>query len=176
MMESPQAAFVTMVMDRLHAVEEQNQSLAKENERLKVSVQQLQFGLYLKERMNTFSDGFLLLPGFGVCETKMQPPWVRYKWDCDQDLPLDERHADALAFVGKASFDFDCPDYNKKLVLGETGKRTTVVEFVTGVDAWCKEYLAADPMHETESLRETCFFWTLQSYDPDSERVFWKLD
>lgn len=131
--------------------------------------------MYLKEGFWRFSDGFFLKPGLGVGKTKMQAPWSVYLSQSDQDMPLDQLHADVVAFEGRVSLDFDAHEYSKKLDLGEKGKRTSVAEFMASVDEWCKEYLAAHPEHEVESLGENCYEWTEKGHDRESDSVLWTL-
>lgn len=84
-LEDSQASFVSMVMDRLHALE-------AENTRLQTAVTQLQESIHLIQDMTVFSDGLVFSPGF----TKR--PDVMFL--NQQKMPLDHLHLQATVWYG----------------------------------------------------------------------------
>ena len=125
-MESSEAAFVNMVMDRLHAVEAQNTSLLEVNKKLRCDLQERSKPLYLKPDLATFNDGCKL----NVSGTAyLQAPYIHSGFL--PELPIDKMHGEAIAFVGEMTF--AAFEGEPVLRLGKKDKHTSVNEFVEAV-------------------------------------------
>lgn len=144
-METVGACFVNMVMDRLQTLEgdsmQQLATLRQENMHLKQQVQQLARSLYLRAELHTFSDGWVLYPGFGCTEDRMQNEIIA--GDPDEE-PLDEAHLNASAFYGRIGLDLCCYQEGSPLdepadllVLGQDGQYTTVRQLLLELNQYC---------------------------------------
>lgn len=128
-MESIGAGFVTMVMDRLQAMEAANAHLEvtnsrilQRNQELEDRVQALERPLCLTKDLLTFSDGMRLeihedeglfmRQQRNLCHSYL-PVYTGILF------PLDDLHANALAFQGKLKFDF-CGEWSH-VYIGEEG-------------------------------------------------------
>ena len=165
-MEDSSARFVTMVMDRLQAVEEQNMTLQDENKKLSGMVSALSQTLCLKDDLMTFTDGTSLCPAFGE--------GVAFLWPCEnlsyfsdlREMPLDPLHANATAFYGRIALDFGFEEWPELLVMGKVDERTSVQQYLEGIDAWCKHWKTQQPDTEvTQSMQESFLGW--KSARPD---------
>lgn len=166
-MESCEARFVTMVMDRLHAVEEENIVLA-------ARLTALESGLCLKDDLMTFNNGQTLLPAFGEGGDRLYNPTV-FSWCSDPvSAPIDALHANAPAFYGPISFDFGFLEWPHKLNLGQLNKFTTVGEYLQGMNNWCQRWVAAEPdTSVTQSMQETFMGWEYSRMQhPESGTVY----
>ena len=81
-----------------------------------------------------FSDGTMLIPGFGVKEPCLLLAWNQSHTEYKKTPPLDSWHATATAFEGRLSFDFGLTEVPEQMFLGEEHERTTVQEFVQAID------------------------------------------
>ena len=96
-MESCEARFVDMFMDRLQDLEAQVTKLIGQNVTLTEELAAMQHTLHFKEDLLTFSDGF---PSFDESNSTMDS----FDVCCIKsfrDLPLDAVHANATACMGK---------------------------------------------------------------------------
>ena len=135
-MQSCEARFVAMFMDRLQGLEIQVTALQEQNVALTDELATVQRTLHLEEDLYTFSDGYQLLPDFGDGKTTtVQSPdtCCINSW---RDLPLDALHANATAWYGKMKFDLSCCEAGQTLTIGEVQKHVTVQEFVDAVHNW----------------------------------------
>lgn len=165
-METAEAGFVSMIMDRLHALEEQNGLLQQQNTELGELVSSMSHCMYLKGDLRTFSDGSVLFPAFGEGEAYLCPPEVE---SLSMDLrwkPLHPLYANATAFWGRMAFDFEFSEWPERLVIGGDDRRTTVKEYVNGLDAWCKGWKVQEPdTAVTSSMQESFRGWRLGKHD-----------
>ena len=86
----------------------------------------------------TFTDGTILWPAFGegvasLCTDETQSNYLDIR-----EIPLDSLHANATAFYGRIAFDFGYEEWRDLLVVGKDNERTTVQQYIEGIDAWCK--------------------------------------
>lgn len=134
-MESCEARFVTMFMDRLQDLETQVAGLQDQNVILKEELAAMQHTLHLEKDLCTFSDGYQLFPSFGDDDSSMESPDVccTKSW---RNLSLDTVHANATAWYGKMKFDLSCCDPGQTVTVGEVHKRVTVKEFVDAIQKW----------------------------------------
>ncbi len=171
-METTEAGFVTMVMDRLHALEEQNIELQKKNGEMSDLVSAMARCLYLKDDLRTFNDGTMLSPAFGEGETEV---WLNETQSLDlRSEVLDLLHANATAFYGQVDFGFE--ERPQRLVIGEPDKRTTVKEFTQGIDGWWKLWKAEEPdTNVTQSMQESFDGWHFGYQDFTAEVTVYVL-
>ena len=141
-MEDSQAKFVTMVMDRLQAVEATNTRLEAANAKLLVQnqdlaarIQMLEKPLCLSKDLLTFSDGMRLEihEDGGVHMRQMDANELGKQ---SISYPMDKLHADAIAFKGKLQFDYEAPWYPHRLDIGEEGSITSVQTMAQQMHAW----------------------------------------
>ena len=122
--------------------------------------------MYLKNDLRTFSDGSVLFPAFGEGEAYLCPPEVE---SLSMDLrwkPLHPLYANATAFWGRMAFDFEFSEWPERLVIGGNDRRTTVKEYVNGLDAWCRSWRVQEPdTAVTSSMQETFMGWRLGKHD-----------
>ena len=161
-METAEAKFIAMFVERLNALEEKNMALEQQNERLKSQMSEMKSCLHLRDNLMTFNDGQVLRPAFGQGEcTLVGPEVLSYQSDI-QDKPLDPLHANAVAFHGRLSFDFGFEEWPHKLVLGKEDEWTTVKEYLQGMDDWCKDWVAKEPdtaVTQTLSMQGSFLGW-----------------
>lgn len=174
-MEHSSAQFVTMVMDRLQAVEEQNIRLQDENKELISTVSALTQGLYLQKDLTTFTDGAILCPAFGEGVATLWPQeHMSYFMDF-RSTPLDPLHANATAFYGRIGFDFGFKEWPKLLVIGKDDERTTVYQY-SEIHAWCNQWKAVQPdTHVTGSIHEHFDGWKFGYQDYESNLTVYIL-
>lgn len=134
-MESCEARFVAMFMDRLQDLEAQVTGLKGYNATLTQELAAMQRTLHLKEDLFTFSDGYRLFLSFDDSNSTMESPDVCCMKSF-RDLPLDAVHANATAWYGKMKFDLSCCDTGQTVTVGEVHKRVTVKEFVDAIQSW----------------------------------------
>lgn len=146
------ATFINMVMDRLQTLEtdsmKQLAALRQDNKVLKQQVQQLSRSLHMHSDLHTFSDGYMLLPGFGTDEDRMI--LVNVGGDPDEE-PLDESHLNAVAIWGRVGLDIclEEPLHDMQaasadlLVIGQDGQPTTVRQLLLALTACCTSHREA---------------------------------
>lgn len=120
-MQDPQADFVQMVMDRLHALEVSNDQL---NER----VLRLEARQCMDSRCRRFDDGLFLWFGLTKRPDGMGDPRMNKLFE------LDAAHLDATAFWGQKRIDMHTQAH---LYVGSTGRRTTVKDLLEAINSWC---------------------------------------
>ena len=124
-METIEEAFVTMIMDRLHAIEE-------ENKQLKMRLEALEYPVALNEDMFSFSDGVHL-------RTNQSGRWRMCHPRCGLDKALDRLHGEVPAFYGQRTFDFGVKAYPSELVIDSKGldHGVKVIDMLKAMHAWC---------------------------------------
>ncbi len=142
-MEDGGAEFVTMLMDRLQALEGQVQQLGTDNVRLKAEMdiyrehtRQLKDALCLKDDKVHFSDGWRLAPGFTDREDQM--------WGEQGVMALDDLHLDAIAHSGAMLIHVDNLKEQVPMddLIGVFGGKfledpVTVRQLLTAINEWC---------------------------------------
>ena len=128
-METVEAGFVTMLMERLHKLECQLQdqtALRTEIQELRSRVRALELPLSATEDLLTFSDGLRLYPmESGTWMLQRQDPGRRQ----DLLLPLDKLHADVVVFTGPCTIRF-VRGIGHEVRVGEQGEQVTVATMV----------------------------------------------
>ena len=162
-METTEASFVAMFMERLNALEEKNMSLTLEqqNNHLNAQLMEIKSCLHLQDDLMTFNDGQSLVPGFGDGDWMLTGPEVLSYQSDIQNKPLDPlQHDNAIAFHGCLIFDFGFKEWPHKLVLGKEDKWTIVKEYLQGMDTWCKDWIAEEPdTYVTQGMQESFLGW-----------------
>ncbi len=149
-MEDSQAAFLQMIMDRLHALEAACDSLPalentcdllmKDNARVRKDVAQLQKSLHLNRDLTKFSDGILFSPGFTKEIDQMWSDCDHGTHDNPDDLGLDELHLQATACYGGTQIHPHEECWDDTIEVGEAGihdQRINVRQLVDAINAWC---------------------------------------
>lgn len=146
-MEDTGAAFASMIMDRLHAVEDTCSLIREENVRLLAKLQQTQQGmtqlhkaLHLDRDFRKFSDGLEFYPGFTKTMDEMVPFTQNSTLNNPDDLVLDELHLQATACYGGIQIHPHEECWDDVINVGEAGnhnQRITVRQLVDAINAWC---------------------------------------
>ena len=178
-MESCEARFVAMFMDRLQDLEAQVVALKGQNVTLTEKLDAMQHTLHLKEDLFTFSDGYQLCPGFGDSNSTIGSPDTCCM-NSHRDLPLDAVHANATAWYGKMRFDLSCCDHGQNVTIGEVNRRVTVKEFVDALQQWAVAWYK----QQTPPTIEACFViydcmgytgWNIGHYDKHDDATLCTL-
>ncbi len=145
-METAEAGFIAMVMERLHALEDKNAILEKQSTDLSSRLSGMESCLYLKDDLWTFNDGMMLEPAFaGNVEPSSFGAEVFGTFADLVSKPIDDLHLDATAFYGRIGFDFGLEEWPHMLIIGEDNKRVTVREYLEGMDGWCWQWKTQEP-------------------------------
>lgn len=134
--ENPGAGFISMIMDRLHALETENDAIKKQVADLRKEMEQHQQALHLTRHFTAFSDGFAFYPGFTKDTDAMWPKTSKIGDDTD----LDELHLDATATFGPMQVHVQGACWHDTILIGEPGElaaRITVRQLLDAVNAWC---------------------------------------
>ncbi len=123
-METAEARFVAMFVERLNALEEKNVALEQQNKQLNAQLVEMKNCLHLQDDLMTFNDGQTLVPGFGDGGWMLAGPEVLSYQSDIQIKPLDLLQANAIAFHGCLIFDFGFEEWPHKLVLGKEDQWT----------------------------------------------------
>lgn len=134
-MESCEARFVAMFMDRLQDLETQVTTLQGQNVTLTEELAAMQRTLHLKDDLFTFSDGYRLFLSFDDSNSTMESPDACCMKSFTE-LPLDAVHANATAWYGKMKSDLSCCDVGQTVTVGGVHKRVTVTEFADAIQSW----------------------------------------
>ena len=135
-MESVQDNFVSMIVDRLQALEQSVDELRASNEQLRSEFSARSEALYLTphSRYTEFSDGF----GFHwdiMCQ-EIKAPTMSHQ---DDEVPLDYKHWNAIVFPsGVTLHEYDMKDdmrVTHTFTVGRVGHPVTVRELVDCVHA-----------------------------------------
>lgn len=135
-METPGAAFLTMIMDRLQTVEEQNTQMKRVIEELQPIRDALLFTLHVRpgDKYKTFSDGMAIIWRIGDVPTMSWHPRDFYY----PGTPLDDVHENATMFFGMKTLVFMTHEHyiEKKLSIsiGQSGIKTTFGSFFRQVN------------------------------------------
>lgn len=135
-MEDARAEFVTMVMDRLHALERENDSLKADIAEMKIELTQHQQALHLCRRFTAFSDGYGLSLGLTKEPDGMWPSTNVYL----AETKLDELHLRATATYGPMQIHPHEDCWDDTILVGEAGNidaRISVEQLINAVNDWC---------------------------------------
>ena len=134
-METPEAAFVTMIMERLREVEEHNAVLLRQHVLMQSSIQNMRDALLWTlhvvpvERYMKFSDDV------GIVWRLGDAPCMKKVWS-NPVKPLDEPHDNATMFFGRKTLIFARrpahvrgTEVYKSVQLGAVGEKTTFGNF-----------------------------------------------
>ena len=167
-METAEAGFVTMLMERMQTLEE-------DNARLRQRVESLEYPLRMSDRnLFEFSDGITLLPRkSGIWQ--MQRTWL----DKGDPRPLDQLHKDVVAFTGQVTIDLRISRFPQPLVMGSTkeDEGTTIGEMVEKMHVWftrCEEVLRQDSTGDNDlfgylSCGPSCYSFDYHRYNVMTE-------
>ena len=147
MMETTEAKFVDMLMDRLHGLEERVDKLQQENADIKL---QLTISLHLDEALDNFSDGVGLWP-YNFWNEEGCKLWYGSLLNDTCSRPLDDLHANATAFWGEKIF---APDFESSLIIGQVGERTTVGDMIGHLKEWWQQYALSHKKEDVTNLAE----------------------
>lgn len=139
-MEDSQAAFVSMIMDRLHALERTCDLLTKDNVGLRTDLAQLQKSLHLNRDFTTFSDGISFSPKFTKGIDQMWPDSDNSTENNPDDLGIDDLHLQATACYGGIQIHPHEECWDDIIQVGEAGihdQRITVRQLIDAINAWC---------------------------------------
>ena len=160
-MESAQAQFISMMVERMHALEEKVEALQQENARMTQHMAEVKNSVHLQDDLMQFSDGWSLDTQF------WNPGRCQLEYGGHQYLsyaPLDASHANATAFYGQVTF---FPDFSgTPLSIGQKGERTNVQQMLDGLDRWWQQYTKSASKEDIDSLIETlesCAGWEKSS-------------
>ena len=156
-MESAQANFISMMVERMHALEEKVDVLQQENARLKQHVGEMENSVHLQDDLMQFSDGWSLDTQFwNPCHCRLEyggPEYLSY-------APMDALHANATAFYGQVTF---FPDFSgTPLSIGHRGERTSVQQMLDALNRWWQQYSKSASKEKIDSLievLEACAGW-----------------
>lgn len=138
--EQGRIAFITMLIDRLHALEMSNDKLQERVALLESSA------IYMRSGQVDYNDGFRLSPGFGE-----RPDCLCIELQNDEvSMPMDNRHLDAPMFKGSKVIAL--PD-GTRAALPETGGVVTVRTVLDALSCWAQ---TKDPATNDTNLRQ-CF-------------------
>jgi hypothetical protein len=132
-METPQAAYIAMEMDRIHAVEMQNDRLIERMAQLEKRVDDHVNELHLLpgSLYTEFSDGRVL--------SWMMPGDPEMVLDADAAQPLDEAHWNAVVFTGATTIvlcEYANPALDdERMVVGRPGQHVTLRMLVDELDS-----------------------------------------
>lgn len=138
-MQTVQAEFVDMIMERMHRMEESNILLQKENAQLRAIVKKHDDALLMTLHVvpscgfTDFSDDWSMIWPLGETPT-MQDNKEREECCYDVGLPLDKDHEEATMFFGERVVEFSTDlghglSVGSAYGLGQHGAKTTFGQF-----------------------------------------------
>jgi len=147
-MESAEASFVNMVMERLHDVELHLEKVEQQNDELKAQITCLEeqldqrvppLTLSADSGYTDFSDGYIF-----QWHSMMQDPKMSDERSIFRAVPLDEAHWNAVAFPGPVTIEIvHIKDLGKilrtipkRFEIGQLGEPVTVRQLLTEFHRW----------------------------------------
>ena len=140
-MESTEARFVAMIIDRLHAVETENDRLKRLLEELNTRLEARCPAIYLTPhtKYTSFNDGWSFFWDLSKRPTMVDERDDKDDLEDEDFLPLDDAHWDAVVFPSETWIQLgewpDVPFSKKRFRVGRAGEPVTVRTMVDEINA-----------------------------------------